>query len=38
MPEVVINPANSAQKLIRNGRVYILTGDKTYTITGQEVR
>ena len=37
-PEVYTNPANSAQKLIRNGNVYILTGDKVYTITGQEVR
>ena len=26
------------QKLVRNGNVYILTGDKTYTITGQEVK
>ena len=37
-PEVYTNPANSAQKLIRNGNVYILTGDKVYTVTGQEVR
>ena len=37
-PEVVINPANSAQKLIRNGQVYILTEDKIYSITGQTVR
>jgi hypothetical protein len=37
-PEVVTNPANPAQKLIRNGNVYILTGDKTYTVTGQEVK
>lgn len=36
-PDVVINPSNPAQKLIRNGNVYILTGDKTYTITGQRV-
>ena len=35
-PEVYTNPANPAQKLIRNGNVYILTDDKTYTITGQE--
>ena len=33
-PEVV-NPANKAQKLIRNGNVYILTDTKTYTIQGQ---
>ena len=37
-PEVYTNPANPAQKLIRNGNVYILTGDKTYTITGQMVK
>ena len=36
-PEVV-NPANKAQKLIRNGNVYILTDTKTYTAQGQEVR
>ena len=36
-PEVT-NPSNPAQKLIRNGNVYILTDDHTYTITGQEVR
>ena len=37
-PAVYTNPANPAQKLIRNGNVYILTGDKTYTLTGQEVK
>ena len=37
-PEVYTNPANPAQKLIRNGHVYILTDDKIFTITGQEVR
>ena len=36
--EVVINSANPTRKLIRNGNVYILMGDKTYTVTGQEVR
>lgn len=34
---MVINSANPSQKLIRNGNVYILTGDKTYTITGMKV-
>ena len=34
-PAVVVNPANKAQKLIRNGNVYILTDTKTYTIQGQ---
>jgi len=37
-PAVYTNPANHAQKLIKNGNVYILSGDKTYTVTGQEVR
>ncbi len=37
-PAVYTNPANPAQKLIRNGNVYILSGDKTYTVTGQEVK
>ena len=37
-PAVYTNPANHAQKLIRNGSVYILTEDKTYTITGQAVK
>ena len=37
-PAAYTNPANPAQKLIRNGNVYILTGDKTYTVTGQEVK
>lgn len=37
-PEVVTNPKNKAQKLIREGNVYVLYGDKTYTLTGQEVR
>ena len=37
-PAVYTNPANPAQKLIRNGNVYILTDDKTYTITGQTVK
>lgn len=37
-PEVYTNPKNPAQKLIKNGNVYILTEDKTYTITGQEVK
>ena len=37
-PAVYTNPTNPAQKLIRNGNVYILTDDKTYTVTGQEVK
>lgn len=37
-PEVYTNPANPAQKLVQKGNVYILTGDKTYTVTGQAVK
>lgn len=37
-PDVYTNPANPAQKLIRNGKVYILKDGKTYTITGAEVK
>lgn len=37
-PEVYTNPINPAQKLIRNGNVYILSGDKTYTLQGHEVK
>ena len=36
-----IDKANAnakAVKILRNGNVYILTGDKTYTITGQQVK
>ncbi len=35
--DVVVNPANKAQKLIRNGNVYILQEDKLYTITGTKI-
>ena len=38
VPEVFVNPANPAQKLIRNGQVYILHEDKQYTISGQVVK
>ena len=37
-PEVFVNPSNPAQKLIRNGQVYILHKDKMYTISGQVVK
>ena len=37
-PEVFVNPTNPAQKLIRNGQVYILQEDKMYTISGQVVK
>ena len=37
-PEVFVNPSNPAQKLIRNGQVYILHEEKMYTISGQVVK
>ena len=37
-PEVYINPANPAQKLLRNGQVYILKDDKIYTIMGAPIQ
>ena len=37
-PAVYTNPANPAQKLIKNGNVYILSGDKTYSISGQAIQ
>ena len=37
-PEVYVNPSNPAQKLIRNGQVYILHEEKEYTISGQVVK
>jgi hypothetical protein len=37
-PAVYVNPANRAQKLVRNGNVYILRDDKVYSITGQAVK
>lgn len=37
-PAEVVNPANKTQKLIREGNVYILRGDKTYTVQGQLVK
>lgn len=37
-PDIVINPSNPSQKLIRNGNVFVLYGDKTYTLQGQQVK
>jgi len=41
-PSSIMNTASvqgcKPQKLLRNGNVYILTEDKTYTLTGQEVK
>ena len=36
--EVYTNPANPAQKLLRNGQVYILQDGKTYSVMGQEMQ
>ena len=36
--DVVVNPANKAQKLIRNGNVYILQDDNVYTVTGTKIK
>ena len=36
--DVVVNPKNKAQKLIRQGNVYILQDDQLYTIQGQKVK
>lgn len=33
-----VESASAPQKTLINGQIYILRGDKTYTITGQEVR
>lgn len=38
VPDVYTNPSNPSQKLIREGNVYILHGEKVYTVTGQEVK
>ena len=38
MPAIVANPANPTQKLIRNGNVYILRDNHTYTLSGQQVK
>ena len=37
-PAVVTNPANAAQKLVRQGNVYILTDEKTYSVSGKRVK
>ena len=36
--DIFSDPASSAHKVLRDGQVLILRGDKTYTITGMEVR
>ena len=37
-PAEVVNPANKAQKLIREGNVYILHEGKSYSVQGLEVK
>ena len=37
-PAVVVNPANPSQKLFKEGNIYILRDERTYTLTGQEVK
>ena len=37
-PKVYTNPANPAQKLIRDGNVYILSEDRMYNLQGQVVQ
>ena len=36
--DVIVNPTNPAQKLIRDGQVYILRDDTLYTIHGQVLK
>ena len=38
LPTIYHNFTNTSQKLIRNGNVYVLRGDCTYTLTGAEVK
>ena len=37
-PEVYVNPANPAQKVLHNSQVYILRDGKTYTTMGAEIQ
>ena len=36
--DLTTSPASIAEKFIRDGQLYIIRGEKTYTIDGQEVR
>ena len=38
VPEIGSEPSSKSVKLLHNGQIFILRGDRTYTITGQEVR
>ena len=32
------DPRKQARKILYNGQIYILRGEKVYTVTGEEVR
>ena len=36
--ETVVNTEYPATKILRDGQIFIIRGDKTFTITGQEVK
>ena len=36
--QITNHPSPSTQKFLRNGQILILRGDKTYTLTGQELK
>ena len=38
LPAEVVNPSNPAQKLVREGNVYVLKGTNLYTLQGQKVK
>ena len=38
MEDVHIKPQDEAHKILHNGQIFILRGDKTYTLQGQEVK
>ena len=36
--DLYVQPQEEASKILRNGQIYILRGDKTYTLQGQEAK
>ena len=36
--DIYVQPQEEASKILQNGQIFILRGEKVYTITGQEVR
>lgn len=36
--DIIVDESPMTRKIIRNGQLFILRGDKTYTITGQQVK